>query len=96
MKENTFFNSKFINIFWDTIVCRLDNVSIKGDRDLDEELSNSMVEWENMTLKQKYDNMAGWPKATVTTGETATVQGLDDVTIYMDNWSREARQSSEP
>lgn len=38
-----------------------------------------------MNLKQKYDNITGWPEATVTDGETAAVQGLDDIIINMDN-----------
>lgn len=65
-------------------------------------MKNWEIQWaservaESMNLKQRYDTMTGWPEATVTTGETATVQGLDDIIINMDNWSRETQQSSEP
>lgn len=40
---------------------------------------------ESVNLKQKYDYITGWPEATVTNGETATAQGLDDIIINMDN-----------
>lgn len=54
-------------------------------------MKNREIQWaservaESVNLKQRYDNITGWPEATVTTRETATVQGLDYIAINMDN-----------